>query len=104
MRLALGSRRGLILRQLLTEAVLVSLVGGVIGLVGGIVILHALSAWQPIPDIPVNVPVNPDVRTYVVALLLSVISGMLFGIGPDSAGHARGSMADDSYRYGQHHR
>lgn len=82
LRLALGSGRGLILRQLLTEAVLVSLVGGVIGLVGGVVILHGLSTWQPIPDFPINVPVNPDVRTYVVALLLSVASGLLFGIVP----------------------
>jgi predicted permease len=82
LRLALGSRRGRILRQLLTEAVLISLAGGVIGLAGGILILHGLSAWQPIPDIPINVPVNPDIRTYGVALLLSVVSGLLFGIVP----------------------
>jgi predicted permease len=82
LRLALGSRRGRILRQLLTEAVLISLAGGVIGLVGGMIILHGLSAWQPIPDIPINVPVNPDIRTYGVALLLSVVSGLLFGIVP----------------------
>jgi len=82
LRLALGSRRGLILRQLLTEAVLVSLAGGVIGLAGGVAILHGLSAWQPFPTIPINVPVNPDVRTYLVALALAVVSGLLFGMVP----------------------
>jgi predicted permease len=82
LRLALGSRRSFILRQLMTEAVLISLVGGLIGVVGGVVILHGLSAWQPIPAVPINVPVNPDFRTYVVALGLSLISGLLCGLVP----------------------
>ena len=82
LRLALGSHRWLILRQMLTEAVSVSVVGGALGLAGGVVILHWLSAWQPIPDIPINVPVNPDAATYVVALLLALASGFLFGIMP----------------------
>jgi predicted permease len=82
LRLALGSRRGLILRQMLTEAILVSLVGGALGLAGGVVVLHWLSAWQPIPDTPINVPVNPDAGTYLVALALAVVSGLLFGIVP----------------------
>jgi len=82
LRLALGSRRGLILRQLLTEALLVALAGGVIGLLGGVVALHGLSAWQPVPDVPINVPVNPDARTYMVALLMALVSGFLFGMVP----------------------
>jgi predicted permease len=82
LRLALGSRRGLILRQLLTEALLVALAGGVIGLAGGVVVLHGLSAWQPIPDVPINVPVNPDARTYVVGLLMALASGFVFGMVP----------------------
>jgi predicted permease len=82
LRLALGSRRGRILRQLLTEALLISLIGGAIGLAGGVVILHGLSAWQPIPNIPINVPVNPDARSYGVALLLALVSGLLFGMVP----------------------
>jgi len=82
MRLALGSRRSLILRQLLTEAVLVSLAGGAVGLAGGVVILRLLSNWQPIPGVPINVPVSPDLRTCAVALLLALGSGFLFGMVP----------------------
>jgi predicted permease len=82
LRLALGSRRKLILRQLLTEAVLLSIAGGAVGVAGAVVVLHLISAWQPIPSVPINVPVNPDLRTYVVALVLALVSGLLFGMVP----------------------
>jgi predicted permease len=82
LRLALGARRGLILRQMFTESLLISLAGGALGLLGSVGILHLISAWHPIPDIPINVPVNPDARTYVVALLLALASGLLFGLVP----------------------
>jgi macrolide transport system ATP-binding/permease protein len=82
LRLALGSSRTRILRQLLTEAVLVSLAGGALGLAGGVALLHWLSAWQPMPNIPINVAVDPDARTYIVALLLALVSGLLFGMVP----------------------
>ncbi len=82
LRMALGSRRRLIVRQLVTEPVLVSLVGGAAGLAGGIFLLRGLSAWQPIPNVPINVPVNPDLWTYLVAFVLAVLSGVLFGLVP----------------------
>ena len=81
-RMAVGSRRGLVVRQLLTEAVLVSLAGGALGLLGGVTILRWLSAWNPIPNIPINVPVNPDLNTYAVALGLALLSGFLFSMVP----------------------
>jgi predicted permease len=81
-RMALGSRRTFILRQLLTEALLVSVAGGICGMAGAVGILRMLSAWRPIPNIPINVPVNPDAKTYVVALLLAIASGLLFGMVP----------------------
>jgi len=79
-RMALGSRRGLILRQLLTEAVVVSLAGGAVGLLGGIAILRWLTAWQPIPDIPINIPVNPDLWTCWSPSHWLSSRGVLFGI------------------------
>jgi predicted permease len=81
-RMALGSRRRYILRQLFTEAILVSLAGGVCGLAGAVVILRVLSTWQPISGIPINVPVNPDAKTYALAVLLALLSGFLFGLVP----------------------
>ena len=51
-------------------------------MVGAVAILRVLSTWRPIPGIPINVPVNPDARTYVVALLLALFSGFLFALVP----------------------
>jgi predicted permease len=82
LRLALGSGRTRILRQLLTEAILISLAGGAAGLVGSVVLLHRLSGWRPFPEFPMNIPVYPDANVYLVALLLALLSGFLFGIVP----------------------
>ena len=82
LRMALGSKRQYILRQLFTEAILVSLAGGVCGMAGAVVILRVLSTWRPISGLPINVPVNPDVKTYALALLLALVSGFLFGLVP----------------------
>ncbi|HMD98563.1 MAG TPA: ABC transporter permease [Terriglobia bacterium] len=83
LRLALGSSRLRILRQVFTEAVLISLVGGAAGLLGSVALLRDLSAWRPVPQFPsLHVPVNPDANVYLVALLLALISGFLFGAVP----------------------
>jgi predicted permease len=82
LRLALGSSRKRILRQLLTEAVLISLIGGALGLVGSIMLLRRLSTWQPFEGAPVHIPVVPDAKIYIVALALALVSGFLFGIVP----------------------
>src|SRR5438445_5687077 len=82
LRLALGSSRKRILRQLFTEAILISLIGGMVGVLGSIVLLFAMSAWRPLARWPIHVPVNPDANVYVVALILTIASGLLFGAVP----------------------
>jgi predicted permease len=82
LRLALGASRSRILRQLFTEAVLISLGGGAAGLLGSIVLLRWLSVWQPFSRFPIRVPVTPDASVYGIALILALVSGILFGMVP----------------------
>jgi len=82
LRLALGAGRTRILRQLFTEALLISVMGGAVGLWGSVMLLHGLMVWQPFPQFPLNMPVNPDENVYAIALLLSLASGLLFGAVP----------------------
>jgi predicted permease len=82
LRLALGSSRKRILRGLFTEAILISLIGGAVGLSGSIFLLRQLSVWQPFPRFPGYLSVTPDAKVYALALLLALASGFLFGAVP----------------------
>jgi putative ABC transport system permease protein len=84
-RAALGAGRGRIIRQLLTESVLLSFAGGALGLILGYLGLHALLAINP-GDIPRSGPqgsaVTLDWRVLVFTLLISLFTGILFGLIP----------------------
>jgi len=82
LRLALGSSRTRILRQLFTEAMLISLAGGALGVGASVALLKKISVWQPISGAPLHIPVIPDAKLYWYALALALVSGFLFGIVP----------------------
>jgi predicted permease len=82
LRLALGAKSSRILRTLFTEAVLLSLAGGALGLWGSVALLRGMSVWQPVPRFPLIMPVSPDATVYAVALVLALLSGILFGLVP----------------------
>jgi predicted permease len=82
LRLALGSSRRRILRGMFAEAMLLSLAGGAVGLSGSVLLLRELSAWQPFARWPLHLDVNPDAKVYALALVLAVVSGLLFGVVP----------------------
>jgi predicted permease len=81
-RLSIGSTRGRLMRQILIEAFLVSLAGGVLGRFIAAALLSTLTRWQPISQFPIHVTVVPDTRVYLIALLLSFASGILPGLLP----------------------
>ena len=93
LRLALGASRRRILRGLFTEAVLISLGGGAVGLAGSVVLLRWLSVWRPLSTSPLSIPVNPDAKVYVVAVLLALASGIPVWRGAGAAGASHGSVS-----------
>ena len=82
LRMAIGATRSTVLRQLLAEAVLVSLMGGALGCGLSRLLLGWLSLWQVFGDFPTHFLIAPDSRVYFVAVGLSVVSGILFGLLP----------------------
>jgi len=84
-RAAIGAGRGRIIRQLLTESVLLSTIGGVLGLVIGALGVRALLAVNPgdIPRIgPEGSAVTLDGTVMGFTLLLSLVTGVVFGLVP----------------------
>ena len=82
LRLALGATRRRVLRGVFIEALLISLLGGALGLMASVALLRALSAWHPIPQYPMHLPVYADAKVYLVALVLALVSGFLFAAVP----------------------
>ena len=80
-RLAIGSSRWAVVRQLLTEAVLVSLIGGIVGTFFARLLLSAIARIR-VSDFPAHFLIAPDLRVYLVAIVLSIASGILFALLP----------------------
>jgi predicted lysophospholipase L1 biosynthesis ABC-type transport system permease subunit len=85
LRAALGAGRGRIVRQLLTESMLLSLAGGALGLLLGSTGVRALLAVNTaeIPRLGINgSAVAMDWRLFVFTALVSLLTGILFGLLP----------------------
>jgi predicted permease len=80
-RLAIGSSRWIVARQLLTEALLVSLIGGLLGTFFARLLLGALARWRN-GDFPTHFLILPDAHVYLVSIALSIASGILFVLLP----------------------
>jgi predicted permease len=79
LRVALGASRWRLARQLLTEAVVLSILGGTAGLVIAGLLLRVLNQWEsPYGRVAVSV----DARVYLAALILTLVSALLFGMIP----------------------
>jgi len=80
-RVALGAGRQRLLRQFLTESVLLSVIGGVVGLLLAYEALQGLIAWLP-ADLPRVSEIHVDARVLAFVMTLSVLSGVIFGLAP----------------------
>ncbi len=81
-RLAIGADRGRLIRQLLTENLVAALAGGVGAALLVLWITDALSSWRPAMDVPLFANFTADYRVFLFALLMSVVTTLLFGLLP----------------------
>lgn len=81
-RAALGAGRARIVRQLLTESVLLSLIGGTAGIALGAAILRIAPLLIPEGLLPATVQLSFDMRIVAFCAAASLVVGILFGIAP----------------------
>jgi len=82
LRLAVGAGRGSLVRQLLTENLVIALLGGAGGALLVVWITDALAGWHPPTDFPLVIGAAPDARVFLFALLVSFLTTLLFGLLP----------------------
>jgi predicted permease len=82
LRLALGAGRGRLVRQLLVESLLLSAFGGLVGVVFAIWTGDLLVRALPFEQASRVLTTEPDLRVGAFALVLSVSTGLLFGLAP----------------------
>jgi len=107
-RVALGARRGRILRQLLTESTVLAMIGGALGLLLARWGLHVLLDLDP-GAFPRMSEVRLDRHVLAVTVVLSLLSGILFGLAPVLRGFGarlgqglKGSSTGSSAQGGRH--
>jgi putative ABC transport system permease protein len=91
-RAALGAGRGRVIRQLLTESLLLGLVGGAAGIALARLMIALVVRLGP-ADVPRLRDASLDARVFVFALTVSLLTGVVFGIGPALAS-SRSSLHD----------
>ena len=81
-RISIGSSRWRVLRQVFVEAFLISMLGGICACGLSWIALTALTNWTPPGEFPFRLVVPPQPSLIVVALLMSMLAALLFGLMP----------------------
>jgi putative ABC transport system permease protein len=81
-RLSVGAGRGRLVRQLLTESLLVSVLGGLLGLLFAFWITHLMVALMPDFYVPNEARIEVNIPVLAFCLVVSVVTGIGFGLAP----------------------
>lgn len=106
-RLTLGSTRGRLIRQLLSESLVLSVLGGAIGLLFAFWTSRLIVSFQPPLPIPLSVDLGLDSQVLVFTLGLALLTGLLCGLAPAlqaSRPDLVSAIKDESASLGHHYR
>ena len=81
-RLALGAGRIRIVRQLLTENLLLSFLGGAMGLLLASWVIQSAGTFRPPMDVPLSTELGLDVRVFIFTIAITFITSIMFGLLP----------------------
>ncbi len=81
-RLAIGASRGRVIRQLLTESLLLAFFGAACGLLSSLWGARALVGLLSTESNQLNIDLSPDVRVLAFTVAIAVLTGLLFGLAP----------------------
>ena len=81
-RLSLGASRTRLVRQLLTESLLLAIVAGTAGVVMAYWTMDVIMAFAPPVDMPIDLGLRMDTTTLMFALGVSLVTGVIFGLAP----------------------
>lgn len=81
-RLAIGAKRSQLVRQLLTESLVLFAIGGSAGLALALIATRALGSFAPPVGMPLNFDFSPDFKVMGVALTMTLVTGIVFGLVP----------------------
>jgi predicted permease len=81
-RSALGAKRSRLMRQMITESVLLALIGGLAGVVLGMWASNGLSYINPHADLPLNLKFSFDWRIFFYSFATALLAGVVVGLAP----------------------
>jgi len=81
-RMAIGSSRWRIVRQILSEAFVISILGGACACGLAWIAITGLANWHPPTEYPMRFHILPQPSLILMAFLISVLAGVLFGVMP----------------------
>jgi predicted permease len=82
LRVSIGAGRGRIVRQLLTESIVLTALSGLAGGALAWILLRYLSQWRPPLEVSMQIDVHPDLRVLLFSATASILTGLIAGMAP----------------------
>ena len=81
-QLSMGASRSRLIRQMLTECLLLSSFGGVLGVAVAFGCTNVLPKWASTESAPIPLNLTPDARILIFSVVVTMATGLLFGLAP----------------------